>query len=225
MGQPAYVERVLKKYGMQDARSVSTPVDLGTKLTNFADGDEIFYHSVYQSAVGSLLYLLTGMRPNIAFAVSNVAKFSSNPTSKHWKAVKRILRYLKGTAGLGLLYLASNTDELHGYSDSDWAGDLDDRKSISGYLFRLSGAPISWRSTKQTSVALSTAEAEYVSPSSATQEVMWLQRLTSELKNEPTKATVLYEDNQSAIAMARNTQFHGRTKHIAIRHHFIRESE
>ena len=223
MGQPAYIERVLKKYGMQDAKSVSTPVDLGTKLAKFADGDEIFDHSVYQSAIGSLLYLSTGTRPDIAFAVSNVAKFSSNPGTKHWKAVKRILRYLKGTAGLGLLYLATNTDELHGYSDSDWAGDLDDRKSTSGYLFRLSGAPISWRSRKQTSVALSTAEAEYVSLSSATQEVMWLRRLTSELKNGPTKATVLYEDNQSAIAMTRKAQFHGRAKHIAIRHHFVRE--
>ena len=223
MGQPAYIERVLKKYGMQNAKSVSTPVDLGTKLAKFADGDQIFDHSVYQSAVGSLLYLSTGTRPDIAFAVSNVAKFSSNPGTKHWKAVKRILRYLKGTAGLGLLYLATNTDELHGYSDSDWAGDLDDRKSTSGYLFRLSGAPISWRSRKQTSVALSTAEAEYVSLSSATQEVMWLRRLTSELKNGPTKATVLYEDNQSAIAMTRNAQFHGRAKHIAIRNHFVRE--
>lgn len=119
--------------------------------------------------------------------------------------------------------MASDTNELHGYSDSDWVGDLDDRKSTSGYLSKLSVVPISWRSKKQISVALSTAEAEYIALSSATQEVMWLRQLTSELRNEPTGATVLYENNQSTIAMARNAQFHRRAKHIDIGHHFVQE--
>ena len=223
IGQTAYADKVLKEYGMQDAKNVGTPVDVGAKLTKATEGDENFDQSIYQSAVGCLLYLSTRTRPDISFAVSNVAKYSSNPTVKHWTAIKRILRYLKATTSFGLLYLASETEELHGYSDSDWAGDLDDRKSTSGYLFKLSGGPISWRSKKQTSVALSTAEAEYVALSSATQEVMWLRQLISELRSAPTKATVLYEDNQSAIAMARNAQFHGRAKHIALRHHFVRE--
>ena len=131
---------------------------------------------------------------------------------KHWTAVKRILRYLKGTTVHGLLYSSRNTDDLHGYCDSDWAGDLDDRKSTSGYLFLLSGAPISWRSKKWSTVALSTAE-----------EAMWLRQLISELKFDQSDATVLYEDNQAAICMTRNGQHNGRSKHIDIRCHFGRE--
>ena len=223
LGQPLYVEKVLTRFGMQDANPISTPVDPSTKLTKAAEGDEKFDQSVYQSAVGCLLYLSTGTRPDIAFAVGNVAKFSSDPTRKHWTAVKRILRYLKGTGEYGLLYSTSDQEDLHGFSDSDWAGDLEDRKSTSGYLFKLGGAPISWRSKKQTSVALSTAEAEYVALSSATQEVVWLRQLTTDLRNGPTGATVLYEDNKSAICMSKNAQFHGRAKHIDIRHHFIQE--
>ena len=153
--------------GMQDAKCVSTPVDASSKLVKSVESDVCFDPSVYKSAVGSLLYLSTGTRPDIAFAVSNVAKFSSNPTKQHWTAVKRILRYLKGTRNFGLLYTNGNVDEFIGYSDSDWAGDLDDRKSTSGYVFMMSGAPISWRSKKQTSVA---PEAEYIALSSATQK-------------------------------------------------------
>ena len=180
----------------------------------------------YQSAVGSLLYLSTGTRPDIAFAVNNVAKFCSDPTKHHWVAVKQILRYLRGTSDLGLLYTcADGAVECLGYSDSDWAGDLDDRRSTSGYIFMLSSVGISWKSKKQTSVALSTAEAEYMALSGAVQEAMWLRQLVSELMNGgmPTKATVIHEDNQSTISLAKNPQFHGRAKHIDIQHHFVRE--
>ncbi len=180
IGQP---DKVIRKYGMQDAKCVSTPVDPSNKLVKAEDGEESFDQSVYQSAVGSLLYLSTGTRPDVAFAVSYVAKFSSDPTKKHWTAVKRILRYLKSTSMLGLLNTKSGESELVGFSDSDWAGDIDDRRSTSGYLFKLSGAPISWRSKKQTSIALSTAEAECIALSSATQEAMWLKQLMSELRN------------------------------------------
>ena len=124
---------------------------------------------------------------------------------------------------LGLHYTSNDVDDLVGYSDSDWAGDLDDRKSTSGYMFKLCGAPISWRSKKQTSLALSTAEAEYIALSGATQEAVWLRQLTSELRFKPTKPTVIYEDNQSAIALAQNAQFHKRMKHIDRRQHFARE--
>lgn len=186
--------------------------------------DELFDRTVYQSAVGSLLYMSTSTRPDIAFAVGNVARFSANPTRLHWTGVKRIFRYLKGTSDMGLYYSSSVEDDLVGYSDSDWAGDCDDRRSVSGYMFKLCGAPISWRSKKQTTVALSTAEAEYVALSSATQEAVWLKQLLSELlAKQQSKAVLIYEDNQSAISMARNAQFHGRTKHIDIRHHFVRE--
>ena len=223
IGQSAYICQVLERFGMQDAKSVGTPVDTSTKLVKAVEDDVMFDKGVYQSAVGCLLYLSTGTRPDIAFAVGNVARFSANPTTRHWIGVKRILRYLKGTSDLGLRYSRNGDEDVVGYSDSDWAGDLDDRKSVSGYMFKLCGAPISWRSKKQTSVALSTAEAEYIALAYASQEAIWLRRLMTELRMEQSKPTLIYENNQSAISLAQNVQFHGRMKHIDIRHHFIRE--
>ena len=152
VGQSAYVGKVLERFGMEKAKSVVTPVDTSTNLVKAVEDDEMFDRAVYQSAVGSLLYLSTGTRPDIAFAVGNVARFSSSFTKRHLTGVKRILRYLKGTSDLGLYYSSSMVGDLIGYSDSNWAGDLDDRKSVSGYVFKLCGAPISGRSKKQTSV-------------------------------------------------------------------------
>ena len=111
-----------------------------------------------------------------------------------------------------------------GYSDADWGGDLDDRKSTSGYVFQISGGAVSWSSKKQTCVALSTAEAEYVALASATQEAMWMRRLSAELSGKPpVGATMIFEDNQYAISMTKNPQFHGRSKHISIKYHFVRD--
>ena len=155
--------------------------------------------------------------------MSCVARFCANPTKEHWTAVKRILRYLKGTSNLGLLYRENSPAEVIGYSDADWAGDVGDRKSTSGYIFLLGGAAISWKSSKQTCVALSTAEAEYVALSAAAQEAMWLQLLTSDLLNKSIRETTILEDNQSAICLAKSQQVHGRTKHIDIKYHFIRD--
>ena len=137
--------------------------------------------------------------------------------------MKRILRYLKGTTGLGLLYSKDGSKDCVGYSDADWAGDIDDRKSTSGYLFQICGAAVSWRNKKQTCVALSTAEAEYMALATAAQEAVWIRQLASNLKNGPTEATVIYEDNQATICMAQNPQFHGRAKHIGIKYHFVCE--
>ena len=134
MGQPAYVGKVLNKFGMKDAKSVATPVDASTRLIKAEGGEEEVDQSLYQSAVGSLLYLSGGTRPDITFTVCSVAKFCSQPTKCHWTAVKRIFRYLKGAPDLGLLYSRGDQQECRGYSDSDWAGDLNDRKSMSGYI-------------------------------------------------------------------------------------------
>ena len=137
--------------------------------------------------------------------------------------MKCIFQYLKGTQQYGLLCSKDDFSNCVGFSDADWGGDLDDRKSTSGYVFQVGGTAISWRSKKQTCVALSTAEAEYIALASAAQESLWLQQLLADLKKEETKSVVMYEDNQSAISMAKNPQFHGRTKHIAIKYHFVRE--
>ena len=162
------------------------------------------------------MYLSVSSRPDITYSVSTLAKFSSHPNKQHWIALKRVLRYLKGTVLHGITYTRKSSKECISYSDADWAGDLDDRKSTSGYLFQVSGGAVTWRSKKQSSVALSTAEAEYMALSSAAQEAVWLRQLTAELGSSPETATTIFEDNQSAIALTKNPQFHGRAKHIAI---------
>jgi hypothetical protein len=223
VGQQVYTENLLRKFGMESAKPVATPVDSSTKLVKATANDECIDQQKYQSAVGSLLYLAMATRPDITFAVSNVAKFFSHPTTQHWTAVKRIMRYLRGTADYGLAFTPDASGDCVGYSDADWGGDLDDRKSTSGYLFLISGGAVSWRSKKQTCVALSTAEAEYVALASAAQEAIWMSQLTAVLEDRPQEATTLFEDNQSAISMTKNPQFHGRSKHISIKYHFIRD--
>ena len=224
IGQPSFTESILQKYGMEEAKSVKTPVSADLKLLKASDESETVDQNLYQSAVGSLLYLTTQSRPDIAFAVNNVARFCSKPTKSHWVAVKRIFHYLKGTTHLGLLYSKhAETEALTGYSDADWAGDCNDYKSTTGYLFQIGGTAVTWKSKKQSCVALSTAEAEYMALSSAAQEAVWMRELVSDLGNSPINSTVIFEDNQSAISMAKNPQYHRRTKHINIKYHFIRE--
>ena len=223
IGQAAYCKDLLVRFRMDQSNSTETPMDVSCRLLKSEADDESCSKEMYQSAVGSLLYLSTRTRPDISFAVGNVARFNAQPNSTHWSAVKRILRYIKGTTNLGLLYVKGD-GVLVGYSDADWAGDHNDRKSTSGYVFQLSGAAVSWRSKKQSCVALSTAEAEYVALSSATQEAIWMKQLVSSILQERSeKPIVVYEDNKSAICMTKHQQFHGRSKHIDIRHHFVRE--
>ena len=202
---------------MEEAKPVSTPDDVNNKLLAASDDSKLVDQRLYQSTVGSLLYLSCWTRPDRTFAVSSVAQFCSKPTKQHWTAVKHIMRYLKGTQNYGLLYTRDDQRAIQGYSDADWAGDVNDRKSTSGYLFTSSRAAVSWRSKKQTSIALSTAEPEYMALASATQEAIWLRKLNCELSHPPSNATVIYEDNQSAIAIAKNPQFHDRAKHIEIK--------
>ena len=223
IGQPVYVESVLKKFGMDNSKPVSTPIDPSTKLTKATDDEQSVDQHLYQSAIRSLLYLSGGTRPDITFSVSNLAKFSAKPSKHHWAAIKCVMRYLKGTINFGILYTKQESKDFVAYSDADWAGDLDDRKSTSGYLFQISGGVVSWRSIKQSSVTLSTAEAEYITLASTAQEAVWLRQLTTELGSGSTKATTIFEDNQAAISMSKNPQFHGRAKHISIKYHFIHE--
>ena len=157
-------------------------------------------------------------------AVGSVAKYNSKPDESHLTAVKRIFQYLKSTMDLKLNYRKDSGEDLIGYSDADWAGDTDDRHSTSGVLFKLSGGAISWLSKKQAIVALSTSEAEYVALSLAVQEAVWLRKLFKEIRRQEQKSTLINEDNQGAIAIAKNPIGHARTKHIDIRYHYIREA-
>ena len=131
---------------MEEAKPIKTPVNVSSKLLKASEDSELFDQTLYQSAVGSLLYLSTRTRPDIAFAVNNVARFCSQPTKTHWTAVKRIFRYLRGTTHLGLLYSKGDEDTLIGFSDSDWGGDSNDYKSTSGYIFQIGGTAVSWKS-------------------------------------------------------------------------------
>ncbi|MCP4490581.1 MAG: DDE-type integrase/transposase/recombinase, partial [Gammaproteobacteria bacterium] len=223
LGQERYVDRMLEKYNMAEAKPVSTPMDPNVYLEATVENAKLADQQLYQSAVGSLLYVATATRPDVSAAVSRTAKFCSKPTTEHWAAVKRIFRYLKGTKKFGLLYKQSKESELVSYADADWAGDAGDRRSTSGFVYMLSGGAISWRSKKQTIVALSTAEAEYVALSAATQEGVWLRSLLKSLCQQVEKPTKLLEDNQSAIAIANNSISHCRSKHIDIKYHYVRQ--
>ena len=164
IGQPLYTEKILRKYGMFDCKPVSTPVNQAVKLVASKDDDD---QPMYQAIVGCLLNRATKTKPDIAYSV---ARFSAKPNKVHWIAVKRILRYLKGTIQLGHNYKQDAPCVFPGYSDADWAGYTSDRKSTSGYVFIMAGAAISWKRNKQTCVALSTTEAEYIALSAATHE-------------------------------------------------------
>ena len=223
MGQPTYTEKLISRMGMSNCKPVSTPADPSNHLMKATEDEEAVDQPLYQSLIGSLMYLATCTRPDIAYSVGVLARFSSKPNQSHWTAAKRVLRYLKGTSNLGIVFRGDNSDVPLAFSDADWAGDIGDRKSTSGYMFCIAGGPVSWRSKKQSTVALSTAEAEYVALSSAAQECVWMRRLNSELGNSRGEPTTVMEDNQSCIVMAKNPQHHGRSKHIDIKYHFVRE--
>jgi len=179
----------------------------------------------YAKAIGSLMYAMLGTRPDISFAVSCCSRYLANPMEQHIKAVKRIMRYLGGSIDLSIVY-RGELDSLIGYTDSDWAGDQDTRRSHSGYVFNVGSGAISWSSKRQPTVALSSTEAEYMGQTQATKEAIWLRRLLKELHAQDSiAATTIFGDNQGAIALAKNPQFHPRSKHIAIQHHFVRDVE
>ena len=148
----------------------------------------------------------------------------AKPSSEHWVAAKRVLRYIKGTVNVGLVFRKSDKFDLVGYSDADWAGDVDSRKSTSGYVFMLGNSVISWTSKKQPVVALSTTEAEYIALCLATQEAVWLRRLLASVGQNQKESTKIFEDNQGTIHISKNPRHHPRTKHIDIKYHYVRES-
>jgi hypothetical protein len=166
---------------------------------------------------------LVNTRPDICFAVNTLSQFMVEPRQEHWVAAKHVLRYLRGTMEYGLRYLGDGEVKLQGYSDSDWAGSATDRKSTSGCCFSLGSTMISWFNRKQTSVALSSAEAEYMAASTASCEAIWLHKLLAGLFDQELDPTVIYCDNQSCIKLSENPVFHDRSKHIEIRYHFIRD--
>lgn len=229
LDQEHFINEIIERFGMTDCKPVSTPSDPSQKLSKEMspktdDEQKLMENVPYQKLIGALLYLVQGTRPDIAFSVGDASRYNSNFGPAHWTAAKRILRYLKGTSGLRLKYHSGSVPNLTGYSDADWAADLDKRRSCTGYVFLLQNGAISWGSRRQPTVALSTTEAEYMALSAAIQEASWLQEFANELGDLiPNKMVVISCDNQSAIHLASNDAYKARSKHIDIRHHFIRE--
>lgn len=224
LDQTKYINEVLEKFNMANSNSIDTPSDPNQRLKKGSSDDADFNdHTIpYQQAVGSLMYLTQGTRPDLAFAINNVCRYNTCYTREHWTAVKRILRYLHGTANLKLTFGKNANHNITGFTDADWGADVNDRKSVTGFVFTRSGGSISWCSKKQPTVALSTAEAEYMALSACTQEAMWLKQLDDEIfgTNRPMN---IFCDNQSAIQIAENNGYSSRSKHIDLRHHFVRE--
>jgi hypothetical protein len=206
---------------MEGCNPAETPIPLGTKLSKNDEGPTVD-STLYKSLVGSLLYL-TATRPDIMYAASLVSRFMESPKDSHWKMAKRILRYVAGTLNFGLWYTKSDSNQLSGYTDSDFAGSLDDRKSTSGHVFQLGTNLISWASKKQPIVSISSAEAEYVAATSASCQAVWLRRILKDMSHTEKDPTPIFCDNTSAIALSKNHVFHKKSKHIDTRFHFIRE--
>lgn len=216
--QVNYVEQIIKKFNMSDANASSTPADVNVVLMKNTDDIVNF---PYREAVGSLLFLASVSRPDISFAVNLICRYVNNPSFEHVKAVKRVIKYLIGTKHMGIEY--KDNHELVGYSDSDFAGDVESRKSTTGYLYLMNNGPITWTSHKQQTVALSTMEAEFMAACDATKELLWLKQFLSEIGESQINRINLFVDNQAAIKLINNPVYHKRSKHIDIKYNFIRE--
>ncbi|KAL4034954.1 hypothetical protein IC575_003628 [Cucumis melo] len=211
---------MVKKFGLEQARNKRTPAATHVKLTKDTEGAKVD-HKLYKSIIGSLLYL-TASRPDIAYAIGICARYQADPRITHLEAVKRILKYVHGTSDFGMMYSYDTTPTIVGYCDADWAGPADDPKTTSKGCFFLENNLISWLSKKKNCVSLSTAEAEYIAAGSGCTQLIWMKNMLLEYGFDQDTMT-LYCDNMSAIDISKNFVQHSRTKHIDIRHHFIRE--
>ena len=221
--QSSYTLKILEQAGMKGCNPCHVPMENRLKLSK-NDKTPPVDKTKYRSVIGSLRYLVN-TRPDIAYSVGIASRYMEDPKASHWAAVKQILRYLAGTVGFGCVYKKMNTNEtmLTGYSDSDLAGDIDDRKSTSGSVFLLGSSLVTWASQKQRVVALSSCEAEYIASANAACQGIWLSRLLGELLGVQTPRVKLLVDNKSAIALSKNPVHHDRSKHIDTRFHFIRD--
>ncbi|XP_019098255.1 PREDICTED: uncharacterized protein LOC109131584 [Camelina sativa] len=219
--QTKYITDLLRKTLMAEAKPVPTPM-VSSQVLTLSSGVPLSDGTQYRATVGSLQYLLL-TRPDIAFAVNRLSQFMHKPTTVHWEAVKRVLRYLVGTEKKGIFFSASTPTTLHAYSDADWAGCRDDYLSTGGYLVYLGRQPVSWSSKKQSGVARSSTEAEYRALTAAASEVKWVTYLMSELGIQSPATPVLFCDNIGATYLSANPVFHSRMKHLALDYHFVRE--
>ena len=220
MNQTQYITKIIEQFGMAQA----SPSPVPCIQTDFVptDQDTPYTGDDYKSLLGSLLYISNGTRPDISYAVCLCARYASAPLTRHYRALRRILKYLLGTKHLGLVYSATDFS-LNTYADSSYADDANDKKSTSGRTILIDGGPISWSSEKQKCVATSTAEAEYMSLGAAAKDVVWTRNLLNEIDELPPGPSLIYQDNTASISMATNVKVSSKSKHIQVRHHFVRD--
>jgi hypothetical protein len=219
--QRAYATQVLELFGMTHCQPVSTPMLEKMKLTTDM-GEEPVDPTHYRFLVGKLIHL-THSRPDISFAVGVVSHFMAKPQVSHLQAAKRILRYIAGTRSYGILYPRNNNLRVTGFVDADFAGDEEKARSTTGLVFKLGNAPITWLSKRQSCVALSSSEAEYMGLSAASREAAWLEKLTSDLAINPIRPIAIHCDNEASMRMAINPEINHRNKNINAHYHYNRE--
>ena len=220
--QVKYLDKILKRFNMQDAIPANTPLlEKYEPIVNSGESNPRL-RSQYQSVISSLLYLMLGTRPDIAFAVIKMSQFSANPTEDHLNHAKYIFQYLQGNWNYGIEYKRSVFLKVEAYADANWASDKNDRKSCTGFFVLFNAAPVSWVSQKQKTIATSATEAEYMSLSDASKQVCWTTTLLKEL-TITVPPVILYGDNMGSIFLAQNPAQERHTKHIDIRYHFIHE--
>jgi hypothetical protein len=224
LSQRKYTYDVLDQYRMLDCNPVGVPYDETRRVNNNVKL-EVDMSKIFRSMVGSLMYLAVATRPDIAFSVNQLARVMSAPDEFHWESAKKVLRYLKGTMNIGITFSGgiNNDNVLVGYSDSDWGSCPVTRKSTTGYVLMLNGGAISWNSKLQTTVAISTMEAEYMAMCATMQEGVFLRQLLKDMNFEQTDPTDIKEDNTGTISLAKKPVITNRSKHIDIKFHFVRE--
>ena len=223
LSQPHYVEKVLNKYYSSECKPVNTPYDSSLKLTK--NGGDSVSQLKYSQVIGSLRYLADCTRPDIAYVVGKLSRYTHNPSGIHWHALERVLRYLKGTSEMGVHY-TEFAPILEGYSDANWISDLEDIKSTSGYAFTLSGGVLSWKSTKQSIITISIMKAELVALDVARKEAEWLRELLSEIPmlEKPIPAILIHCDNQASIAKIHSKNHNTKnSRHIELRYKILRK--
>ncbi|POM81571.1 Hypothetical protein PHPALM_436 [Phytophthora palmivora] len=215
--QTQFITKMLEKFDQGNAHAVRNPLIVGQDLTPSDDHPILKSCTVYRELIGSLLYIANATRPDISYAMS--------PREMHWRAALRVIHYLKGTSTHGIIYKKSsaNAIRLRAYCDANWGGDKQSRRSTSGVLVMLGGGVVVYKCKRQNSVALSSAEAEYMSLALATQEIMWLRYLLKEMGMATDQATTINLDNKSAISIATNQGYTPRAKHIDLHAHFVRD--
>lgn len=221
LSQPQYIQKIIDEAGQTDAKVAKSPMDTGyLKLdSKLLDSNEEF-----RKLIGMLLYLTTNTRPDIAASVSILSKRVTNPREHDMVGVKRVIRYLKGTKHLKLSLCDEEApQELHAYSDANWAEDQEERKSNSGHFISLNGGSISWRCKKQEIIALSSAESEYIALTDVCKELTWIKEVLRAFDITSTDPTTVLTDSQSCISMIRNQRFSHRSKHIDVRYHYLKQ--